>query len=189
MAGDTANPRIWEGADAFSAPLGTTAPTDLTTAWAAAWLPLGLLSEDGASESRNDNITDHYAWGSILVRTTRSQHKRTIVITALEDNAVVFGVVNPGSDATTSAGPTPPAGTTTRTVKVPTADPRAFGLELRDGAVTKRRVIPRGEVVEVGEVTLSDSEMTAYELTINVYPDSSGVLYIDLTDDPAAAVV
>lgn len=182
MAGDTGNPRIWEGADAYAAPLGTTAPTDVSTAWAVGWLPLGLLSEDGASESRDQDMTDHYAWGGILVRTTRSKHKRTITITALEDNLTVFGLVNPGSTAVTATG------TTTRTVKVPTSDPRAFGLELRDGDVKKRRVIPRGEVVEVGEVSLSDSEMTAFELTINVYPDSSGVLYMDITDDPQAVV-
>lgn len=183
MAGDTANPRVWLGADCYVAPVGTTAPTDTTTAWAAPWAPLGLLSEDGATESRNEDVKDHFAWGGILIRTTRSKHKRTIKVTALEDNLAVFGVVNPGSTAATALG------ITTRTVKVPTADPRAFALELRDGAITTRRSIARGEVVEVGDVSLSDADMTAYELTINVYPSSDGVLYTDITDDPQAVVV
>lgn len=182
MAGDTDNPRLWEGADLYVAPVGTTAPTDVATPWAVAWKAAGLLSEDGASESRDQDSTDHYAWGGILVRTTKSKHKRQIKVTCLEDNLVVFGLTNPGSTAATAAG------VTTRTVKVPKSDPRSFGLELRDGEVTKRRLLPKGEVEEVGEVTLSDSELQAFELTITIYPAADGTLYLDITDDPQAAV-
>jgi hypothetical protein len=182
MAGDTANPRIWEGADAYVAPYGTSGPTDVATAWPAAYKPLGLLSEDGATETREQDSADHFAWGGILVRTTRSKFKRSMTIICLEDNLNVFEIVNPGSTTDTVTG------LTTRTVKVPSgANILAYGLELRDGDITKRRLIPRGEVVEVGEVALSDSEMTAFELTLSIYPDADGVLYYDLTDDPAAA--
>lgn len=185
MSGDTANPRIWEGADVYVAPVGTSVVADLETfdnPWPAGWEALGLLSEDGASETRDQETSDHYAWGGILVRTKKGKHKRSIKITALEDNLVVFGLVNPGSLTSTDE-----TGLTTRTVMNPTdADPRSFGLELHDGTVTTRRLIPSGEVVEVGEVALSDSEMTAYELTINIYPDAAGILYYDLTDDPQA---
>lgn len=180
MAGNTANPRIWVNADVYVAPVGTAAPTDTATALNAAFLPLGLLSEDGMVESREEDSTDHYAWGGILVRTTRSKHKRTFTVTALEDNPVVFDLVNPGSTAVTNTG------VTTRTIKVPGPDPRAFVIELVDGDIVKRRYIPRAEVVEVGDVTFSDSEMVMYELTINIYPDGSGVLYKDFTDDPQA---
>jgi hypothetical protein len=180
MAGDIANPRIWEGADAYVATYGATAPTDVATAWGVEWSPLGLLSEDGASETRSQDQTDHYAWGGILVRTTKSKYKRTMKITCLEDNLTVFGLVNPGSTTDTDE-----TGITTRTIKTPTADPRAFGLELRDGTLTRRRIIPKGEVVEIGEVKFADSEMTGFELTINIYP-VDGVLYTDLTDDPQA---
>src|SRR5688500_3782241 len=101
MLGDTDNPRIWLGADAFTAPVGTSQPTDTETAWPEAWDELGLLSEDGMSEAREQDSTDHFAWGGIHVRTTRSKHKRTITVTALEDNPVVFALVNPGSTAET----------------------------------------------------------------------------------------
>lgn len=180
MSGDTENPRIWVNADAFVAPVGTVAPTNIVGAWDAAWEVLGLLSDDGMTESRNEDVTDHYAWGGVLVRTTRSKHKRTIKITALEDNPVVFGIVNPGSEAATVGG------VTTRTVKVPSADPRAFGLELVDGDITRRRIIPRGEVVTIGDIASSEAGMSMYELTINIYPDADGVLFLDITDDPQA---
>jgi hypothetical protein len=182
MAGDTDNPRLWTGADFYAAPVGTAAPTDVATTLAAAWLAVGLLSEDGASESRDQDSTDHYAWGGKLVRTTRSKHKRQIKVTCLEDNLVVFGLVNPGSTATTTGG------VTTRVIKVPKQDPRAFLLELRDGDITKRRVIPKGEVDSVAETTMSDSELTAYELTMTIYPAADDTLYFDITDDPQAEV-
>jgi hypothetical protein len=182
MAGDTDNPRLWEGADFYAAPVGTTAPTDVVAALDEDWLAVGLLSEDGASESRDQDSTDHYAWGGKLVRTTKSKHKRTIKVTCLEDNLVVFGLVNPGSTATTTDS------MTTRIVKVPKTDPRAFLLELRDGEITKRRILPKGEVSEVGEIPMSDSALTAYELTITIYPAADDTLYIDITDDPQAVV-
>ena len=184
MAGSTANPRIWVNADVFAAPVGTTAPTDIATAWAAAWKALGLLSEDGMTESREDDTEDHYAWGGILVRTTRSKHKRTLVVTALEDNPTVWALVNPGS-----AVPTTTTGVTTRIVKVPQPNPQAFGFELKDGTITSRLVVPRGEIIEIGDRTISDAEMAMYELTINVYPDATGVLYREITNDPQAVVV
>lgn len=180
MTGTVANSRIWLNADCYRAPLGTTAPTDTTTALASAWKPLGLLSQDGATEHRDQDSTDFYAWGNILVRNVRSKHKRQITVTALEDNLVVWGIVNPGSTAVTAST------ITTRTVKVPTSDIAAYLLQTSDGSVIRRRVIPRGEVVDVADVVLKDSDMQAFALTIDIYPDSAGVLYLDITDDPQA---
>lgn len=183
MAGSVDNPRLWEGADFYTAPVGTDLPTLLTDAMSAvpAWKAVGLLSEDGASESRDEDTNDFYAWGGKLIRTQRSRHKRTMVVTCLEDNLVVFGLVNPGSTAATASG------VNTRTVKIPRSDKVAFVLEMADGDIVKRRHIPSGEVTEVGEVTLSDSELQAYELTITIYPDSDDVLYVDYDNDPQAA--
>lgn len=182
MSGDTSNPRVWINADCYTAPFGSTAPTDPTTSLDPAWLPLGLLSEDGATESRSDTLTDLYAWGAILVRTTRQKHKHTLKVIALEDNPVVFGLVNPGSDATTDTG------VTTRNVHVPGSNRAAFLLELHDGDINKRLVIPQGEILEIGDTVMSDGDMTTRELTITIYPDADGVLYIELTDDPQAEV-
>jgi hypothetical protein len=181
VAGNTDNPRIWVNADAYVADVGTTRPTNVVDAWPAGWEALGLLSEDGMTESRDQEQTDHYAHGGILVRTTKSKHKRTMVVTALEDNPVVFGLVNPGSVPDTIGD------VTTRTIVVPSQpDKRAFGLHLIDGDVIKRRVIPTGEVTEVGEVTIADDELVLFELTITVYPDATGILYYDITNDPQA---
>lgn len=183
MAGDTANPRIWTNADAYEGPVGTVAPTDVTTALNAAYKALGLTSEDGFTQSREEDITDHYARGGILVRTTRSKHKRTFKVIALEDNPTVFSLVNPGSSQVTASG------VTTRIVKTPSANPRSFVLEETDGAYKRRLHIARGEILEVADIVSDDDSMTMFELTINVYPSSTGVLYTEITSDPAAVVV
>ncbi|NYI06069.1 hypothetical protein FHU37_003012 [Allostreptomyces psammosilenae] len=146
-----------------------------------AWKAVGLLSEDGATESREEDTSDFFAWGGMLVRTRKSRHKRTITVTCLEDNLTVFGLVNPGSTVTTTGG------VNTRAVRVPTREKMAFVLELTDGNVTRRRHIPTAEVTEVGEVTLSDSELTAYALTITIYPDADGLLFYDIDNDPQGA--
>jgi hypothetical protein len=182
MAGDTDNPRVWVNADVYVGAVDTPAPTDLVTPLNAAFEALGLLSEDGMTEAREEDKTDHYAWGGILVRTTRSKHKRTIRVIALEDNPVVFDLVNPGSEAETTGG------VTTRTVKTPQPNKKAFVIEQSDGDITRRISIPTGEVLDVGDIETSDSTLAQKELTITVYPDEEGVLYHEITNDPQAAV-
>lgn len=180
MAGSTANPRVWLTADVYVAPVGTTAPTDTTTSWSVTWKALGLLSEDGMTEGNASTATSFYAWGDILVRNVKSKHVRTFKVTALEDNATLFALLNPGSSEALSGG------VTTRTIKVPAPNAQAFGFEFKDGSITKRIVIPRGEVTDVGDTKYSDASMASRELTITVYPTAAGVLYTELTDDAQA---
>lgn len=179
MAGNVNGPRLWEGADFYVAPEATALPTALDDAMSTTplWKAAGLLSEDGASEARDEDTADFYAWGGKLIRTQRSKHKRTLQVTCLEDNLTVFGLVNPGSTATTAGG------VNTRTVKIPKSDRASFVLELTDGAVTKRRHIPSGEVTEVAEVSLSESDLQAFALTVVIYPDANDVLYVDYDND------
>ena len=44
-----------------------------------------------------------------------------------------------------------------------------------------------GLVVHPLDVT-ANGDIVAYEMTVEAYPDSSGTLYIELSDDPAVAV-
>lgn len=179
MAGDPTNANIWADANVYVAfDLDAELPADVDTEFGADWELVGLLNgEDGFTETRDEDTTDHYAWGGILVRTTRSKHKRQIRFTPLEDNDAVFALRNPGSTVSSNDG------LTTRTVKVPTANPRSFVIQTVDGDVTRRRYIARGEVIEVGDLETSDSKIEAGDLTITVYPDESGVLWVDYSND------
>lgn len=181
--GDTANPRVWTGADVFSGPVGTTAPVDVSADWGDGWDPFGLLSEDGLTEARSETSNDFFAWGGVLIRTVRSKHKRTFTASALEDNPTVFALVNPGSSQSSVSE------LTTRIVRVPDgSNPLAFGFELRDGDVTKRLIVPRGEVSKLADLKVSDADMTMWQIDIDVYPAADGTLYFDITDNPASVV-
>ncbi len=182
MAGDTANARVWLMGDVYVAPTDAVAPTDVASALDSDFEALGLLSaDDGLTESREETITDHHAWGGILVRTTRSKHMRTFTVTALEDNAVLFDLLNPGSEVSTDGD------TTTRTVKTPTTARKSFVIETHDGDITRRRYIPTGEAFPDGDVQANEEGIETRGVLIKVYPDSDGVLFHDITDDPQAA--
>lgn len=183
MAGTAANADVWEGADVYVAPVGTTAPTTTTGSLNVAFKAVGLLSDaEGLIKGRSQDTNDLSAWGYGVVRTTKKNHKRTFQVTLLEDSDIVFGLVNPGSTSATTSG------VTTRTVKRPTTDTRAWVFELKDGTVTKRIVVPKGEVTEVADVKLADDDFESKQITITAYADSSGVFYIELTDLAGAAV-
>ncbi|WNT44332.1 major tail protein [Microbacterium phage Mabodamaca] len=180
MAGNAANSNQWAGADVFIAAPGTDGPENLIAPWADAWKPVGLLDgEEGFTEAREDETSERFAWGGVLVRRSKSKHKRTIRFVALEDNGVTFGLVNPGSERTTLNG------TRRSVVKVPTVgDKFAIGFETRDGKRVKRRVVETAEVQEVAEIKESETEPTIYDITVVIFPDADGVLYTDIETDP-----
>lgn len=181
MSGDLTNTSLWQNADVYIAPSGTAGPTDVSTAWASGWDAVGLLDGDkGFTESRSDTSNDYYAWGGILVRSTKSKHKRSIKFIALEDNDTVFNLINPGSTRTTAAG------LTTAAVSVPTNAEFAIGFEVRDGDKVRRRSVLRATVDAVGDVVDSEGTLTAYEVTVILYPDSDGVIYTDVSGTVAA---
>jgi hypothetical protein len=178
--GNAANTSLWTGADVFYAPLGTTGPTDVTTEWTTGWLALGLLDgDDGIVEKRDATTAESYAWGGIMFRRTVSKQARSFTFTALEDNDNVWLLANPGS---TTASVT---GIRTRVSLVPVAGNKfALGLETRDGARIKRRILPTCEVDSIDDLTDSETDPTAYKFTIIVYPDADGTLYTTVETDP-----
>jgi hypothetical protein len=187
MSGDVANPRIWEGADVFIVPVGTTMPTNTTTALSSTILAgaLGLISEDGMTgHGEFQNSETKYAHGNIAVRKSRSRYEETLTVTALESQAVnVWNLAHPGSTAVSAAG------VTTRTVKIPSVTAVAALLEMKDPAgVTMRRAIPRIEFEPTGDHKFTDSDMEGTDFVGTIIPSSTGVLYFDITDDPAAVV-
>lgn len=181
MAGTASNTALWLGADVFVAPENTAGPTNVGSAWAAAWQPVGLLNgDDGITESREGDSTEHYAWGGLLYRRTTSKHKRTFKFVALEDNATTFALVNPGSTRTTTSG------TRTAKIKAPVAGTRfAVGFEVRDGSKVKRRFALSAEVTDVAEIKESETDPTVYEITVVVFPEADGTLYTVVENDPA----
>jgi hypothetical protein len=183
MAGDAKNTALWTGADVYIGPEDAVGPADVSTVWGATWDAVGLLDgEEGVTEGRDGDSSEHYAWGGLLYRRTASKHKRTFKFVALEDNDVVFQLVNPGSTRSTVTG------VRTGKIKAPVAGMKfSVGFDFRDGEKVKRRFAKSAEVIEVGEIKESESEPAIYEITVVIYPESDGTLYTTVETDDSGA--
>jgi hypothetical protein len=87
----------------WTAPLNTAGPTDLTTP-VPNFYEVGLLDDSGITENRsvNDNLV--YDMSGALVRDIRNQEQRQFTFSALERNAVTFGLMYSNSALTTAGG-------------------------------------------------------------------------------------
>jgi len=174
MAGDPTNAALWAEADVYVAPLGSALPETVDDPFPAAWTPVGLLSgENGFVTAREQDTTDHFAWGGLLVRRGRGPFKLTKTFTVLEDNATTRGLIWPGS----------PAGL----IVVPTPGPVLLAFETREhGKVHRLITAQHGEVDVAGDVTENETDLTAVELAATIFPTGDRVLFIEqTTGDPS----
>jgi hypothetical protein len=168
MSGNAENARLWADADVYVADdLAAVTPADIDTPFAATWGLVGLLNgEDGFTEAREEEKGDHYAWGGILVRTSRRNFKLTKKFSALEDNAVTRKLLWPGSGA--------------GQLIVPRPVPVKVAFETRDGDSKRRLITERYAVIDVdGDVTENESDLTKYELLATIFPTAAGVLFTE----------
>lgn len=153
----------------FAAVVGTTLPTDATTALDAAFKCLGYSSEDGLSESMSRTIESVKEWGGKTVLTTQTEYEETYSFTLIEPlNTEVLKVVYGDDNVTTTSA--------LRTVS-------SGGEELEDrswvfdmvmsNGKARRIVIPKAKVTEIGDISYTNSDPVAYELTITATPDAN----------------
>lgn len=156
------------------APIGSTLPTDATTALDAAFKVLGYVSEDGLTNSNSASMNDTKAWGGDIVLSGLDEKPDTFQFTLIETlNAevlkAVYGAANVTGTLTTGI-------TVTANSTEPEAASWAFDMVMRDGAV-KRIVVPNAKVTEVGDIVYNDTDAVGYEITITAYPDSNGATH------------
>lgn len=180
MSGEPDNASIWNDADVYIGDTNAVLPADIDTPFDGTWDLVGLLDGDaGFEEDRSWDSSDFFAWGNLLIRTSRKNFVLTRKFTALEDNAVTTGLVWPGSVSGSRA--------------VPRANHRfkAAFETTDDGVNKKKRVITRkhAEVEDVGTIKDSESDLTKLEITVKIYPDADGILFDVQPDDNAATLV
>lgn len=161
MAGDAANASVWTDADVYTAPLGTALPVDGNTAFGVGWELVGLLDGDaGFTQQRSEDKNDIYAWGGILVRTTRRNFKLTYTFTALEDNTVTRDLIWPGS--------------TGSSLVVPRPAQVLLAFEMTEGSTTRRLITAEHAEIEInGDITDNESDLTRYEFMATIFPDTA----------------
>lgn len=167
----TGKPKI-SGA-VYRAPLGTTLPTDATTALdTTKFVCLGYVSEDGLENNNEMDVSAIKAWGGMIVYRSLNELNDNFVLTLIEsENTDVLKAVYGDSNVTVDAQ------TGDAHVVVKAEDPVeavwVFELALRNNRA-KRIVIADGAITNRETITYNDSDAIGYGITVSAYPDSTG---------------
>ena len=152
------------------APLGTTVPTDATSALDPAFKCLGYVSEDGLSNNNELTMEATKAWGGVIVLRSLTEMNDEFKLVLIESKNVdvlktVYGEDNVTVDSSGNIS-----------VSVKAEDPReriyVFDLALR-GDTAKRIVVADGAITSRDEIKYNDSDPVAYGVTISAYPDAT----------------
>ncbi|MFC5992950.1 hypothetical protein ACFQE5_01845 [Pseudonocardia hispaniensis] len=158
------------------APTGTTVPTDLA-AWGVGWADLGYISDDGLTESPDEDKAEFTPWQSntpIRVETTRST--KTFQFTCWETNVNTVSLYyQVPASAMTTTGTAPDQIVSFNEQGKPARDLRAFGFDIIDGNYQRRIILPLAEVTERGEVVYKSDELIGYQMTVTAYPGTDGI--------------
>lgn len=179
MANTAANVTVGKpkvGGAIYVAPLGSTLPTDSSTALDAAFKCLGYVSEDGVTNSNSPESDNVKAWGGDTVLVLQTDRPDSFSLTLLEGlNEDVLKTIYGSSNVIVDAQGN-------ITVKA-TADEmigHAWVFEMiMKGNRAKRTVIPNGTVSELGDIVYKDDEAVGYNVTIQDVPDASGVYHYE----------
>lgn len=166
MSGDPTKANLWTDADVYvSFDLSAALPADANTPFGGAWSLVGLLDgDDGFPETRDEDTDDKFAWGGILVKTSRQHFKLTKAFTCLEDNATTRQLVWPGSTDTQIVVPRP--------AKVLVA------FETREGDKVRRLITAdHGECSLDGDHGENETDLESATIITTVFPTGDGVLF------------
>lgn len=156
-----------------------TAPTTSVSALDSDLFGLGYVNEDGVEEAYEDTIEDIVAWqNATVVRSVRTESKATLKFTLIETKGKVLELYHPGSAIAIVS-----AGQWKMDVEAPSADRRAFVLDVLDGAKHIRLWVPTGEVTEREAVTYQNGDPVAYGVTLTCYPDANNIVLTKFSDD------
>lgn len=188
MAGNTvaqtlaASPNITGGA--WRGPLGSTLPTDTTTALTTPLIPLGYVGDQGVTRTENRPQTKKFAWGGSLVASLQQSYSVTYTFQLLQplDPDVLMAVHSDGNVTVTPATST--VGTITTTTLNPTLNKNAVWVfEGFYQLATVRQALPIARVTEVRAYKWTHLDLAVYDVTMEAFPDPAGNFVYQITDD------
>lgn len=150
---------------------GLVLPTNAYTALPAGLLPYGLVSDEGVTRTVDASDDKISAWGGDVVRVIRADHSVSYSLTFLEGaNADLLKAIH-GEENVILTGET---GIEIRhTSRLPLR--RHFVFEMRDDPAAIREVVPDGQLTQTGDVSFVHTDLIRYQITIEAFPDASGV--------------
>lgn len=174
-------------------PLGTEPPAERDDPEGAlADLPdsgvnLGHIGEDGVTETKDRTIDRRRNWGGDVVKVLQTEYTQTYKWTFLESlNAdvlkMVYGDDNVDIDIGADGALNAVVRKNKRKLKRRTWCIDSIDTELD---ANYRDWIIQGQIVETGDVTLVHSDVIAYDVTVEAFPDPAGDNAIQWIHKPA----
>jgi hypothetical protein len=156
------------------APLGTTLPTDATTALAPEFVTLGRVSADGVDRNIDRGQVDMYDWGGNLIAVLQDKFGITLKFKLLQlMNADVQSAAY-GSANVSVRAPTSSSGTLISSqINAALLDTGVWVIDAYYMAMSMRFVVPYGRPVAVGPTTWVNKALATFDLTIRPFPDNT----------------
>ena len=174
-----------KGGYIFSAPVGTTLPTDIETELDPAFKCLGFISEDGYVETVEEDSNDIVDLNGDLMDSSNSNRVESAQLTLAEIKAETIKRQYGENNVTDEDG--------IITVHHNSDSHSVFAyvleLVLKNGR-RWRKVIPQGQSSELDDLTVASSELCQRALTMKYLTDEAGNTcydYIESTETEAAA--
>jgi hypothetical protein len=169
------------GGKVLVAPVGTASPADLTVAWAAAWIEVGYIDENGVTLDPGMTLAEFNSWQSDYP-TRRQGTGRTMQVNfnmqqwSRENVKLAFGG---GAFTVPSAGVykyEPP--------DVSEMYEKALGVEWDDGTKRYRWTFKRGMNVDLGTIQGTRTGLALLPVSFGVLASSGVKPWQFLTNDP-----
>lgn len=158
------------GGYAWVAPTGADVPVDATTAIGEDFADLGYITEDGVTNTTEQDTEDHADWSGTVVATSTGAFTETYEVTFMQSSEDVLKVIYGDDNVSTGED-----GTISVAHNGSFDDRRAFVFEsLITTTRIMRTVIPCGVLSERGDVVQNSSELLGFEATIKALPDDDG---------------
>ena len=173
----------------WRAPLGSTLPTDTTTALTTPNVSLGYIGDAGLNRQESRPQTKQYAWGGWLLASLQNSYSLTFKFTLVQvlDPDVLKAVHSDGNVTVTAA--TQSSGTVTKVAFNPTLNLNAvWNFEGFYQQTTMRVSVPIARVTEPGDLLWSNKQLAGYGVTLEAFPDSQGNFGYQITDDGVLAI-
>jgi hypothetical protein len=172
----------------YKLPTGATVPTSITTAitttYSSAKL-LGFIAADGIKFDENRPTTKIYAWGSDIVANPQESFDETMSFTLYEFlNAEAAKAAYGSTNVTATTSDSTHGNRLSIKVTSDALDTSAWIIDtFSPGGKRIQFMVPIGQIVNKGTMTMNNKTVLAHELTVEMFPDTSGNYKYILTDD------